>query len=114
MVLNNWINALFFFSLIALFACNSVEAHDAETSEAPRLQNTQQLYKIKCGICHGSNGKLMIGGAPDLTLTELNQAEIVALINYGKGTMPSQKDILSKKEIEKLAEYVLSQLKQKN
>ncbi|NQX90617.1 MAG: cytochrome c, partial [Flavobacteriales bacterium] len=64
------------------------------------------LYDQKCGICHGRDGKLMVGGAPDLTKSSLSLAERITLITNGKGTMPPQKDILSQEQIVALAKYV--------
>ena len=48
----------------------------------------------------------MIGGAPDLSISTIGLEERIALITYGKETMPPQKDILSAAEIKAVAAYV--------
>ena len=58
------------------------------------------LYIRKCSLCHGDDGKLMASKSPDLSISTLSLEERVALITYGKGTMPGQKGILNKAEIE--------------
>lgn len=66
----------------------------------------KRIYQMKCSICHGTDGKLMIGGAPDLSTSTASLEERIALITYGKETMPPQKDILSADEIKAVAAYV--------
>ncbi|MBL6645311.1 MAG: cytochrome c [Flavobacteriales bacterium] len=64
------------------------------------------LYIRKCSLCHGDNGKLMASKSPDLSLSDLTLEERMALITYGKGTMPGQKDVLNKAEIRAVAQYI--------
>ena len=64
------------------------------------------LYIRKCSLCHGDDGKLMASKSPDLSKSTITLAERVALITYGKGTMPAQKSVLSKSEIEAVALYI--------
>lgn len=100
--------------MLFLAACTeSASTPSANTTQSSE-QRAEQLYKIKCGICHGADGKLMVGGAPDITQTQLTEAEVNALITYGKGTMPAQKDVLSSAEIQTVAAYVIANLKQKD
>lgn len=93
--------------LLTLAACGD---------EAPKKGNTTKdglpqpdiaaLYDMKCGICHGREGNLMVGGAPDLTKSSLDLAGRIQLITYGKNTMPPQKDLLTPEQIKDLATYV--------
>ena len=64
------------------------------------------LYIRKCSLCHGDDGKLMASKSPDLSVSTMTLAERVALITYGKGTMPAQKGILNKAEITAVARYI--------
>ena len=73
---------------------------DVSESEA------RALYIRKCSLCHGDDGKLMASKSPDLSASSLSLAERVALITYGKGTMPGQKDVLNKAEITAVAQYI--------
>ena len=66
----------------------------------------RSLYVRKCSLCHGDDGKLGASKSPDLSVSELSFKERVALITYGKGTMPGQKGILQKEEIEAVARYI--------
>lgn len=64
------------------------------------------LYIRKCSLCHGEDGTLMASKSPDLSVSTMTLAERVALITYGKGTMPAQKGILNKAEITAVARYI--------
>ena len=66
------------------------------------------MYNQKCSLCHGGDGKKMLAGAPDLTLTSLTHPEVVQLIREGKGTMPPHKEVLTAEMIEALAHHVAS------
>ena len=70
------------------------------------LKDIELIYRYKCSICHGKNGVSVIKGAPDLVSTEFTIEERVAIIVYGKGTMPPQKDVLDMPTIRGLAVYI--------
>jgi mono/diheme cytochrome c family protein len=70
------------------------------------LNNIKQIYRYKCSICHGKNGVSIIKDTPDLISTEFTIEERVAIIVYGKGTMPPQKDVLDMPTIRGLAVYI--------
>lgn len=76
-------------------------ANPNKVSEAEAMR----LYTIKCSLCHGPEGNLMIGGAPDLTESRAGLEERIAIITYGKGTMPPQKGVLTSEEIAAVAAY---------
>jgi mono/diheme cytochrome c family protein len=48
----------------------------------------------------------MLSGAPDLSSSRLELNERIALITYGKGKMPPQKDVLTADEIRGIARYI--------
>ena len=98
-------------ALISVIACNTSTSTDTPTDtgqKAPSAGEIQRTYTMKCSLCHGSNGKLMASKATDLSLSTMTAEERVAIITYGKGTMPPQKDILDGAMITGLAEYIES------
>lgn len=46
-----------------------------------------ELFEIQCGICHGEDGKLQIGGATDLSTSTLSKEERLQVIVNGRGDM---------------------------
>ena len=90
-----------------LFACGGSDKPTAADFESTVSEaDAQKIYTMKCALCHGADGKLMISGAPDLTKSTKTFEERVALITYGKGTMPPQKEVLSTAEIKAVAKYI--------
>lgn len=79
-----------------------------QNKPAPTGAELQRLFNVKCGICHGADGKMMSAGSPDLTTSVKPIDEVIQQITNGKGTMPAQKEVLSEAEIRALAEYVMT------
>ena len=75
--------------------------------------NGKEIYKDKCTLCHGDNGKLGMSGAKDLSATQLTHAGILEIISTGKNGMASYKNILSQDQIEAVASYIETDLKGK-
>jgi cytochrome c6 len=69
------------------------------------------IFRKYCVTCHGSNGKLGMSGAKDLSVSALSLEDRVALITNGRGLMASYRDVLSEDQIKAVAEYTL-QLRQ--
>jgi cytochrome c6 len=55
----------------------------------------KELYMQNCIACHGTDGKMGMGGSADLTKSVMDTAEISEIINHGRKGMPAFKDILS-------------------
>ena len=91
---------------LVLAACQPEGPKTPKSNNGKAAPEISALYDQKCAICHGRDGKLMVGGAPDLTQSKLSLEERIALITNGKNTMPPQKGILSEEQIEALAKYV--------
>ena len=72
----------------------------------PNLAQASRNYIMKCSVCHGPNGAPVLLTAPDLRTSTLGLEERVAIIAYGKGTMPPHQAMLSKAEIRDLALYI--------
>ncbi len=98
--------ALVVFLTVFLFACGGSDSVPTSNSTDITEAESQRLYTMKCGLCHGNDGKLMLSGAPDLSSSRLELNERIALITYGKGKMPPQKDVLTADEIRGIARYI--------
>lgn len=108
------VNPLRFFALLLtgtvaalLLGCGGAETRPpAETGAEVSEVQARALYIRKCSLCHGDDGKLMASRSPDLSLSALDLEERIALITYGKGTMPGQKGVLNSAEIRAVAKYI--------
>ena len=93
--------------VLAIAGCGGEDAPSQNSSsERPSEARIKRAYTMKCSLCHGSDGKLMASKAPDLSQSTLNLESRIALITYGKGTMPPQKGILDAATIRGIAEYI--------
>jgi mono/diheme cytochrome c family protein len=81
---------------------------NAEAIAAADAFDPIRTYNQKCGVCHGRDGKMMASGAPDLTASKISKDEIIAIVTYGKNTMPPQKDVLTPEQISAVADHVLT------
>jgi len=90
-----------------LMGCGGGQASDAPANSGTVSDaQARNLYVRKCSLCHGDDGKLGASKSPDLSISTLSLEERVALITYGKGTMPGQRGILNKDEIDAVARYI--------
>ena len=96
---------------LLLAACGGKTA-ETGTAGKEALEG-KSIYDAQCVRCHGSNGKLGLSGAKDLTVTALTPAEMVNVISNGAsgGMMPSYKEVLSEGEIKAVADYIETTLK---
>ena len=77
-------------------------------------QDGASLYKMKCQVCHGPDGKAnTVAGkkveAKDFHSAEvakLSEAEMFEVVKKGKGKMPSYDKKISDDEIRALVKYV--------
>src|SRR5208337_4322961 len=66
---------------------------------------SETLYKSKCAMCHGADGKKAAGH--DLTSAAVQKSDLVAVITDGKAPkMPKYGDKLKPEEIKGLADYI--------
>lgn len=65
------------------------------------------VYQKHCNPCHGNDGKKGIGGAKDLSSSVLAERQAVETISHGKGAMPGYGSVLTKEEIQNVAQYVI-------
>ncbi len=66
------------------------------------------LYKKYCKACHGKEGDLKLGGAPDLTLSTLQEEAIINILKYGKGNMVAYDRYLSEKDMKAVTDFVIT------
>jgi mono/diheme cytochrome c family protein len=79
-----------------------------------RAQSGAEMYKSKCAMCHGADGKgdtpvgkslkLRDLGSPDVQ--KQSDAELIAITADGKGRMPAYKGKLSEAQIKEVVSYV--------
>ena len=74
------------------------------------IVDAKALYENNCASCHGADGKLNLGGAKDLSVTQLDVAGINNLIRQGKGMMPPAME-LTPEQANAVAEYVHTSMK---
>lgn len=87
--------------------CSGSETERPASSGSPIGEaEARSLYIRKCSLCHGDDGDLGASKSPMLSTSTMSLEERVALITYGKGTMPAQKGILNKEEIKAVARYI--------
>ncbi len=84
----------------------SASASTEGTKPAATNRKGKLVYKQYCQLCHGADGKLALSGAKDLSVSEIDMEERINQITNGKGLMTPYKDILSKEQIEAVAEYL--------
>ncbi len=75
------------------------------TAISDPIEAGKLIYSNSCISCHGADGKLGLGGAKDLSVTQLSAEEQKTIIRNGKNAMPGYKD-LSEEQVDGLLQYV--------
>lgn len=104
--------ALSIAGLAALFFLASCGSNTTEATDKPSDMG-QSVYTQQCSRCHGSNGKLGMGGAKDLSITQLSPDEMQQIIRNGAkgGMMPAYGEVLSNEEIIAVSTYIEKSIK---
>lgn len=99
--------------LILFVSCKSNDGRQPfDPPEGYKSRSGAEIYKKKCTICHGADGKKGVGGAKDLTLSTMDSAAIVKILENGKNGMPKQiQHFKSDEEVENIVEYLKSMRK---
>jgi len=107
--------AIVCFTALFTTACDQDNtAVDQAAQKQPRvsgydtLKMGRETFEEKCVVCHGTDGRLGIGGAKVLPDTKLGIDEIKQQVTNGKKAMPSFKQVLTDVEIDAVARYALS------
>jgi len=77
----------------------------ADSTNGAAVNEGEAVFVAKCALCHGADGKLMLNGAKDLSVSTLTKAETIAIIKSGKGFMPGFEDELNQQQLNALADY---------
>lgn len=84
----------------------TASASTSKEEAKPANRKGKLIYKQYCVLCHGVDGKLGLSGAKDLSISEIDMEERINQITNGKGMMTPYKDILTKEQIQSVAEYL--------
>jgi cytochrome c6 len=93
------LSAFAFATTVAVILSIPASAHAQDASEA--------LYKSKCAMCHGADGKKAAGH--DLSSADVQKqsdADLNAVITNGKNKMPKYGEKLKPEEIKGLVSYI--------
>jgi mono/diheme cytochrome c family protein len=93
--------------VLQLFSCTGSKSENYQVEEEI-VVDAKSLYVIHCESCHGLDGKKGTSGAADLSISKLDDKQILSVIENGnnKGMMPYKNVISSKKERLSLVEFV--------
>ncbi|AHJ99382.1 c-type cytochrome [Hymenobacter swuensis] len=86
------------------------DAGSAPAAAPPVLAAGNALYTQNCAVCHGSDGRLGLNGARDLTKSNLNAAGRTYQVANGSISkkMPAFQGKLTEEEIQQVVEYSLT------
>lgn len=103
---------LFFLAILAFYACiqrdPSPQASQTVSGDNLALNKTgTAIFEQNCKICHGSDGRLGLNGAKDLSKSQLSLNDRIAIITNGKNLMTPFVKILSSPEIDSVAAFTL-------
>ena len=111
-------NQLFvFLAILAIvFACGGetekTDKANKPNKPKPVAVDGKAVYQKTCVVCHGVKGDMGASGAFNLTTSELNLDERIAVITSGRNTMAAYKDLLKEEEIAAVAEYTMTLTKE--
>lgn len=109
---NKVLATLSFFLIVVSFTL-AYKSKAAKAGDKIVAVEGKQIFEEKCTLCHGSDGKLGLNGAKDLTVSQMGHNDIISLIANGKNSMPAFNSTLSQEQIEAVAAYVETDLKGK-
>lgn len=84
----------------------AADSTGATGEEVSSVEVGKMVYEVKCIVCHGTDGKLMLNGAKDLSASKISATEILEMVSNGKGLMPGFSDQLDEKQMKALTIYV--------
>lgn len=102
--------SLLFLSIAALtvFGACSSDAGKGNTATTDQTPDGKAIFKTKCQVCHGADGKLGLNGALDLTVSALSVEQRIEVIRNGRNLMTPFVGILSDAEIKAVADYTMT------
>lgn len=109
---NKVLATLSFFLIVVSFSL-AYKAKEAKAGTKIVALSGKEIFEEKCTLCHGGDGKLGIGGAKDLSVSQITHPAMIEIINTGKNAMAPYKNVLSQEQIEAVASYIETDLKGK-
>ncbi len=114
---NKGLAVLSFLLILAAFALGEMNKNKKaviteKSVNADGTSNGQELYTSNCVICHGSDGKAKLSGAPDLSISQLSSDSISAIMLNGRNTM-AKINGLTQEQAKSIAQYVNDNIKGK-
>jgi uncharacterized membrane protein SirB2 len=109
---NKVLATLSFFLIVVSFSL-AYKAKAAKAGDKIIALSGKEIFEQKCSLCHGSEDKLKMSGAKDLSVTQLQHSGIVDIITNGKNTMAAYNETLTSEQIEAVASYIETDLKGK-
>lgn len=91
--------------LWGLLACGGAPDTGAAVATEGKPDGAQ-LYDMYCTLCHGSDGKLGINGAKDLTASALSREEMIAVVTHGRNTMAPFKQVLDAAQVAAVVDHL--------
>ena len=109
---NKVLATLSFFLIVVSFSL-AYKAKAAKAGDKIIALSGKEIFEQKCSLCHGSEDKLKMSGAKDLSVTQLQHSGIVDINTNGKNTMAAYNETLTSEQIEAVASYIETDLKGK-
>ncbi len=89
-----------FFSILLFSNCG-----DNSTTNTVKSAG-QNIFEQNCTSCHGSDGKLGVLGAKDLSISTMDKPQMIDIIKNGKSTMTPFGTMLNQEQLDAVADYV--------
>lgn len=100
---------LFLFIAAWIASCGGSETATNGLAKAEAQDNRaidgEKIFKQYCVTCHGVYGDMGVGGAANLSESQLSVEERILVITNGRNTMASFSSLLSEEKIKAVAEY---------
>ncbi|TND08236.1 MAG: cytochrome c variant [Bacteroidetes bacterium] len=97
---------LFILSAFTLVFGMFMSCGSHEQNNQPEAIDAKSVFESNCVLCHGGNGRAMLAGATDLTLSRLDTAGIKNVVKNGRGNMAEFGTKLTEAELEAVVKYV--------
>lgn len=81
------VRILFPILFLGLFSC-SESIKEMDNYDVTTHLSGVKFYEQRCAICHGTDGKLGLSDAKDLSKSNLSDKDVENIINDGKNGMP--------------------------
>ena len=97
-----------FLGIVGLvWACANHAGPPAGTAESTTASDVSgaAVYQQRCVLCHGADGRMGSNGAKVLPESTLTLEERIEIVTQGKGIMPAFREMISREEIEAVAEF---------